>query len=74
MMEKKKSIIKAFNLNKYNAPDKAREVRTEQVKSRIKKAIDYIKRSGQKMTQKNIAEISKCSVNTVRKYSHLWIR
>jgi len=74
IIESKKTIVQdlTFNLNKLRAMDKATAARTIRAKRSIKLAYEYLVRNDKKVTQKAIAEASKCSVNTVRKYSYIW--
>ena len=71
-IERKQSFIKKFNVNKTLAAERATEIRTEKAKKNIKLAFEYLERNDNKITQKAISEASKCSVNTVRKYSYIW--
>jgi len=68
----KKTVVKRNNINKLRAMGKATEVRTAKAKKNIKLAFEYLIRNDKKVTQKAIAEASKCSVNTVRKYDYMW--
>ncbi len=71
-IEAKKTVIEANNPNKIIAMEIATEKRTANAKKDIKLAYEYLERNDKKVTQKAIAEASKCSVNTVRKYSYIW--
>ncbi len=71
-IEAKKTVIEANNPNKIIAMEIATETRTARAKKDIKLAFEYLERNNKKVTQKAIAEASKCSVNTVRKYSYIW--
>jgi len=68
----KKTVIETNNQNKLIAMEIATEVRTAKAKKNIKLAFEYLVRNDKKVTQKAIAEASKCSVNTVRKYDYIW--
>lgn len=71
-LESRKSVVTDININKVEAMEKATEVRVAKAKKNIKLAFEYLVRNDKKVTQKAIAEISKCSVNTVRKYDYIW--
>ncbi len=71
-IESKQSLIKKFNVNKTVAAERATEVRTDKAKKNIKLAFEYLERNNKKVTQKAVAEASKCSINTVRKYDYIW--
>jgi hypothetical protein len=71
-IEAKKTIVQDFNINKTIAVEKATEARTARAKKDIKLAFEYLERNNKKITQKAIAEASKCSVNTCRKYDYIW--
>jgi len=68
----KQTVVDKYNINKLNAMEKATEVRTAKAKKDIKLAFEYLVRNDKKVTQKAIAEASKCSVNTCRKYDYIW--
>lgn len=71
-LEERKSIVERIYPNKITAAEKATELRTAKAKKNIKLALEYLTRENKKVTQQAIAEISKCSVNTVRKYNNIW--
>jgi D-aminopeptidase len=71
-INERKSIIDRFYPKKSEAIEKATSVRVAKAKRSIRLAVDYLKRNDKKLTQKAVAEASKCSVNTVRKYSYLF--
>lgn len=71
-VQAKKSLVDEYNQNKTAAAQTATEVRTAKAKKNIKLALEYLERNDKKVTQKAIVEASKCSVNTVRKYSYIW--
>jgi len=68
----RKTLISKMNKNKVFAMEKATEIRVAKAKKNIKLAYENLIRNDKKVTQKAISEISKCSVNTVRKYDFLW--
>lgn len=66
------TLVKKYNIKKSQAAMDATQVRTDKAIKHIKDAVDYIKRNDIKMTQSAVVKYSKCSVNTVRKYSYLF--
>jgi len=65
----KKYGKKSTSTNKQKrAAQKATQLRVEQAKKKIENAINILRLENQTITQAKVAEVSGCSINTVRKY------
>ena len=64
---------KPIKTTKRNATKKAIEIKIQRAKDKIVNAVNLMNLENREITISNVAKVSGCSYNTVKKYKHLLI-
>lgn len=72
LLDKKLEYINSITPLKRNATKKANQIKIENAKSKIENAVNSLVLEDKKITTYAISKLSKCSINTVKKYQNLF--